>query len=676
MHSNTSPEIAGIVARLQKADEDYYTNSQPLIEDAVYDDLKERLHQLDPNHPQLKVVGHRPQNEMLSPVTHKIPMGSQNKASSKDEFIRWAETFPKGTFFCVTQKMDGCSIALDYVNGTLVRAATRGDGFVGEDITQNALKFKDLPKTSVKFDRRNPLGGADGWTGAPFTGSIRAEILLSTEDWKAVDPNIESNPRNLAGGIARRKSGEDSERITLCAFKAYNEDGSPLYPTEQDTLMSLHKQGFRVPDYWASEHIDQIWQYHLQTEKERPNLPFWIDGLVVSVDNIADQLALGATDQKPKGQIAVKFAPRCFKTIARKVILTVGHTGAIIPTLVFDPVRIDGTTVTNASLANWDKIEALDIAINDVINVYKAGDIIPQVMEVLERPANRIPIPRPDKCPACLTGDTGHKQTIDGEHSAAICCLNENCSAKLPGKIKRFVTSLDIKGLGDEIIDALVQTDEVTSVADIYVLPARERGFGCLRHLRVGEKRITLGANRAAAIVAQIEAKRELTLAEFLGSLGINGLGKRRVALIQESAPDKFDTLDKWFAGNLVTYAFEAGLPNLAKNINDQLQALKPLIQQFLANNITIKNTMTSTSNTTPATGSKSFCLTGALSMPRDHYIQLIQARGHTYKDGVSKGLDYLVMADPNSTSSKAEKARKLGTQCIGEAELEQILRQ
>lgn len=672
MHPSTTTTagIAGITARIIKADEYYYTKGQSFIEDAVYDSLKERLHQLDPDHAQLKTVGHRPQNEMLALVTHKIPMGSQNKAATREEFMAWINTLPEKTLLCATHKMDGGSIALNYVNGILVRAATRGDGFTGEDITQNILKVRDLPKTGVKFDPRNPLGGADGWVGLHFTGSIRAEVLLSTKDWKSVDPDLESNPRNLATGIARRKSGHQAEHLTLCAFKAFREDGSPLYPTEQDTILALQKQGFLIPDHRVSDDPSLIWEYIKSTEARRKNLPFWIDGIILSVDNIGTQTALGETNQRPKGQVAVKFEPRCHKTTARKVILTVGHTGAIIPTLEFDPVRIDGTTVTNATLSNWDKIETLDIALNDVINVYKAGDIIPQVMEVLERPANRIPITRPEKCPIC-GGIVGHKTTVAGEHSSAIYCHNHDCFAKLPGKIKRFVTSLDIKGLGDEIIDALVNTSEITSVADIYVLPARERAFGCLQNLAIGEKGITLGAKRAASIIVQIEARRELTIAELLGSLGIDGLGKRRVILIQEAASDKFDTLEKWLAGNLATHALEAGLPNLGKVINDQLQTLKPLIGQFLDHRVVIKS---STPPALKATGSKSFCLTGALSSPRDYYVQLIQAKGHTYKDGVSKGLDYLVMADPSSASSKAEKARKLGTTCISEIELMQIL--
>lgn len=659
-----------IAEQLRKADSAYYTTGNPIMEDAVYDALKEKIRRLDPDHTVLRTVGHKP-NEMLALVKHTIPMGSQNKATNYEEFIAWAKTLPSTGTLCLSYKMDGGSIALDYVGGNLVRAATRGDGFQGEDITQNALKFKNCPKTGLRFN--NVL----------FTGSIRAEILLSTEDWKTVDPDLESNPRNLAVGIARRKSGHQAEHITVCAFKAYQKNGEPLKPTESATYQALDEAGFKTPKnaayditwpksdipIWIQTHntLDTIWEFIKEAEKQRSTLPFWIDGVIVSVDDIKNQLAMGETDQRPKGQIAVKFEPRCFKTTARDIILTVGHTGAIIPTLVFDPVRIDGTTVSNASLSNWNKIAELNIAIGDTINVYKAGDIIPQVMEVLERPPHRKPIPKPQKCPVC-GGPAGHKTTVAGEQSAAIYCLNEDCPTKLPGKINRFITSLDIRGIGDEILEALINTKILKSPAELYTLRNNQTK---LAQLPIGEKGITLGAKRAATIIEEIKSRRELTIAELLGSLGIDGLGKRRVILVQEAAPDKFDTLEKWMDGNLAHHATEAGLPNLGKTINEHLMKLAPLIQQFLANGVTIKQT---TPPQPKAQNTKSFCLTGTLSKPRDHYIQLIQSKGHTYRDGVSKGLDYLVMADPSSASSKATKARKLGTQCISEAELLQIL--
>ncbi|OAM91771.1 NAD-dependent DNA ligase LigA [Termitidicoccus mucosus] len=665
MNSN----IEEIAAQIRNADLAYYNSDSAMLEDAAYDALKDRLRQLAPGHDVLKVVGAVP-SEMLAKAKHAIPMGSLDKAMNQDEFAAWIRNMGfQNQMLTVSMKMDGGSVALEYLNGRLIRAVTRGDGLIGEDITANARQFQNCPGEDVKI------------AGSPFTGFIRAEIMLLNEDWKKADPDFVSNPRNLGNGIARRKNGEQAELLSICAFRAHFEDGDVIAGTEADMLVLLEAAGFTVSP-WRRGNVGDAWRFYEETRAGRATLPFWIDGMVVKLDDVPAQISLGERDQRPKGQIAIKFPAEGARTVLRAVELTVGHTGAIIPTGKFDPVQLGGTSVSNALLCNWEVIRALDIAIGDTVVIYKAGDIIPKVMQVVTRPENRIPVSEPSACPVC-GGPVGRKKNVQGGESVMLYCLNDNCPAKLTGKIGRYLRSLNILGIGDEVLDALCKPGEgilpdmdagsrsvkLKSPADLYTLKDDPEFLECLP---LGDKKIRLGANRARKIIGEIEAKRELTLPEFLGSLGIDGLGKRRVALIQEAVPGRMDTLDDWLSGKLggAEFAGAAGVPNIGPVLNEALVANKSLIQEFLANGVVIK----ATAKKSEIPGAKSFCFTGASSVPRLQLKAMAEAKGHSVKDSVGKGLDYLVMADPHSTSSKAVKARNLGTKCINEAEFYTIL--
>jgi DNA ligase (NAD+) len=652
--------IEELANKIRNADLAYYNTGETLLEDAAYDALKDELQRLAPDHELLKTVGAAPP-EMLAKVPHSIPMGSLDKAMNKDEFTAWIEN--KGLqhqLLTASLKMDGGSLSLEYKNGRLARAVTRGDGLVGEDITANAQQFKNCPQTGVKIE------------GKPFTGFVRAEIILLTEDWKKIDPDLVSNPRNRGNGIARRKDGEQASLLNIYAFRAHFEDGSTIAASEADMLAALTKAGFAVAP-WHRGNANDAWNFYKENQLARPTLPYWIDGVVVKLDDIPTQTALGEHDQRPKGQIALKFPAEGAPTVLRSVELTVGHTGTIIPTGKFDPVQLGGTTVSSALLCNWEIIRALDIALGDTITVYKAGDIIPKIKEVTQRTANRIPIDQPATCPIC-GGPAGHKKNVHGEASTMLYCLNDDCPAKLSGKIDRYIRSLNILGIGDEVLDALCKQDETNpnpllrSPAGLYLLKNYQKQLAGI--LMGGKTR--LGEKRAKKILDEIEAKRELTLAEFLGSLGIEGLGKRRVALIQEAVPGQLDTLDDWLAGKLGNpeLAERAGVPNIGPILNEALIGKKHLIAEFLTNGVTIKTTQKQNIRT----DAKSFCFTGASSVPRKELQALVRSKGHIVKDDVSAGLTYLVLADPNSTSSKAVKARKLGTQCISETEFRDIM--
>jgi len=543
---------------------------------------------------------------------------------------------------------------LEYENGNLIRAVTRGDGFVGEDITANAQKFYDVPQSGVKLN------------GKLFTGFVRGEIILTNKLWAEADPDMLKNPRNLGNGICRRKNGENSDLLTIFAFRAHTPTGEEIADTEAEGMLLLQKMGFTVAKSLTGT-ADEVWEFFTSTLAIRATLPYWIDGIVVKVDNLLLQQEMGIRDNRPKGQIAIKFPAQGVTSTLLGIVLTVGHTGAIIPTGQFTPVEIGGTTVANALLCNWDVINDLDIAIHDEVTLYKAGDIIPKVLKVTARPENRILIPVPTHCPVCneaLSTKTNH----EGRVSSSLFCLNVTCPAKISGKLSHYITSLNILGIGDSVLDTLIQKMELTSLADIYLLHRRKEELAALK---MGSKGITLGEKRASKILSEIEAKTKLTIPELIGSLGIEGLGKRRVELVQQALPGEFDTVLDWTTGKLNVLAAQVGLPNTGARISADLEANKTLIDQLHANGVSI---IASAPKAVVKEGALRICITGALSQPRNYYTKLLEDKGHVFKDDVNKEVDYLVMADPSSGSSKAKKAAKLGIPCINEDKLLELL--
>jgi len=639
---------------IDKADDAYYTHGKSIMEDARYDKLMVELKALNPSDPRLVTVGSTVKDTILQKTKHTIPMGSQDKAMNQGEWESWLSNrkFQSYESFNVSLKMDGGSFSLEFKDGRLVAGISRGDGFVGEDVTANAINFKNVPRV-VKHNNK------------PFTGFVRGEVVLLNDDWLKVDPTQSSNPRNLAVGIARRKDGSQAEYLSFYAFRAFNNDGDTI--SNRETLMSedLEKMGFDVAPYAVGK-ADLVWKFYQDTQNKRSSLDFWIDGVVVKLDDITKQLALGESGGCPKGQIAIKFDAIGEETIVRGVTIQVGHTGAIVPVANFDPVRIGGTTVTNATLCNWEMIETLDVAIGDKVSVIKAGDIIPRIMEVTAKGKNRQIIPRPTKCPVC-GGKVGHRSNLSGEDSSVIYCLSTDCPAVITGKIDKYLSSLDIQGVGTNLIQSLVDDLGVKDPSDLYILSSKRNKLADI----VLSGKVRLGEKRADKFLDEIEKKRTITLSEFLGSLGIFGLGKRRVSLIQQNLPGQMDTLDDWFSDTLVKNAQKAGVKNMAQGIHDELVKQKSYIMKFIANGLVIGVPVPKAQL---KAGAFIFCITGALSKPKNFFQALIEAAGHGYTDTFSKTTTHLVAADPDSGSSKLEKAKKAGTKVINEADLLKIV--
>jgi DNA ligase (NAD+) len=638
---------------IDRADVAYYTTGNSIMEDAKYDQLKLELKFLNPDDIRLKLVGSSVRDTILKKTKHSIPMGSLSKSTSEQEFNDWLKNniFKTGIksdeLFHASYKMDGGSFSLTYKNGRLSEAISRGDGLIGEDITANAFKFKGLVKQISN----------------KFSGFVRGEVVLTTEDWNVVDPEQLSNPRNLATGISRRKDGLQSEYLTFYAFRAFDENGNPLGRTEAEMMECLDKLGFLTVKSFVG-YSDDVWKWYLAIQQSRNSLNYWIDGIVVKLNNIEKQLKLGESSNCPNGMVAIKFEAENVTTTLLEVSLQVGNSGVICPVATFEPVRIGGTTITNASLCNWNNIEMLDVCIGDKVSVCKSGDIIPRIMEVVEKGINRKLILLPVNCPVCNT-KLERKENITGAESTAIYCVNQQCSAIITGKIEKFVKSTDIQEIGTSLIEALVKDMGVKTPADLYLLHNREEELANL----ILSGKVRFGEKRTEKFLEEIEKKRTLSLSDFLGSLLIFGLGKRRVKLIQEAANGNLDTLENWFDDYLVKNASQCGVVNIAKRIHDDIVNQKDYILSFIKNGLVIETIQPKSKS-----GGLLYCITGKLSQPKEHFHNLIEKAGHSWTDTYTKSVTYLVAADKNSGSSKLKKAEKNGTTVIDENELVKMI--
>ena len=643
-----------------KAKHAYYYSGEPIMSDAEYDALEDELRQLDPNDLVLGLVGSSvPLDTMLTKARHAMPMGSQSKVNSADEFRAW---FVKNDVKAIhaSLKGDGASAAAYYRDGRLVQAISRGDGTIGEDITANALRFKGLPAWV-------------GNQGFEFTGSVRFEVILTVEDWTKIDPSRSKNPRNAGNGIMGRKNGMQSDYLTTFAFDLdETRDGlSVVFETEAHKSARMTELGFNVITYQIHDSAEDAIGYFQQIAQTRDALPIWIDGVVMKVDDIAKQRELGVTAGRPKGQVAWKFDSSGAETVLEGVVVSGGHTGGLYPTAQLRPVDIGGTTVSNASLANYDEIERLDVAIGDSVWVVKANDIIPKIICVTQRPSTRQPIPIPSACPFC-GGEVGRRRTTDGNDGVIIECRNPECPKKSTGKINRWISSLDILGIGDVVLESMIERFDLADAADLYLLHTRAVELAEL--VINADKDLRLGEKRTSSILSAIDATRALTLSRFLGSLGLDHLGKRRVELMIKAAGGALDTLDDWRSAKLrdPAIAILAGVPNIGAAIQDGIDAMGPVIDKLLTNGVVVQDVSPDGNSDELATPTQSVCISGKLpsGKKKADYEEPLREAGFALVDDVSKGLTYLVLADPTSSSSKSEKARKLNISIISEDEL------
>jgi DNA ligase (NAD+) len=625
---------------IQKYQASYY-NGEAEISDGEFDLLWEELKNLAPESEILKKVGAGPDVDGFPKARHLIPMGSQDKASNPQEFAEWAEKMglPAQTDILLTNKkneltkkilvqykMDGASLELQYEKGRLIRAVTRGDGIIGDEITANAWRMKGVVD---KLD-------------ISFTGGIRGEVIMTHDVWNKKYPS-KANCRNAANGLMRRKDGQGCEDLELIVYDAAASNDDNFFEDEIQKIAWLEKRNFNTTETKVFTTAQEIIMYRDEVSAGRENLPFDIDGLVVK-DNETDMADLRKA--RPEKQIAFKFELETAFSILREIEWS--ESGATYtPIGIVDPVRLAGTTVKRANLNNPDMIRTMGLKIGSVVSVVKRGEIIPKIegLAPVTQAIETEEIIFPEVCGGCRT-----KLTDAGTR---LYCPNTQCPKRLLHRLEKWVSVLDIRELGIKLVKQLFDKNRVQHIHDLYTLTADELA----EYDRMGEI-------SAAKVIHHIQTKRELSLAAFIAGFDLEGIAETTMEKITDAG---FNTLDKLRVASIIDLSAIYGLGEItATVIAEGLKECAGEIDAVLKTGI-ITIAKPSPKKTLPLRG-LSFCFTGEMkTMKRAEAEEKIKLLGAQTKSSVVKGLSYLVTNDPFSGSAKNKKARELGVKIIGE---------
>jgi len=618
------------LAKLLRTYKDAYYNATPLVSDAAYDALEDELRELDPGHELLKSVGAPAVVTAWEKARHAIPMGSLNKAVSEDELRAWAarcdELGKKARLpsiisdLFVTEKLDGLSLAVTYDKGQLADAITRGDGATGERILSNARRMKGVP----------------GKLKHPVSVTVRGEIILRLSDMKKAFPGA-ANPRNQASGTSKRFDGQGCEHLSVLFYDLDGED----HATETEKLERLVALGLGVPSASATDLDGAIALHREYAGRKRAKLDYEIDGLVVRANDVHAQHMLGELGNRPRAAIAFKFASQAKVTTLIDISWETGSSGRVSPVAVVEPVELAGAVVRRASLHTAANIAELGIGIGDAVLVSRRNDVIPYVEEVVTKKGK--PAKPPTRCATC-------KAALEkiGEYLA---CRNRACSALIAGRIENWIGAIGALDWGDKLIAQLVEAELVREPADLYKLKPEQ--------IAKLERRGLVIANK---VLDNLRAQLPLSLPKFLAALGIENFGLQTAKALVAAG---YDSLDKVQRAPLAELAALPGVgPAKARAVTEGMKQRKAEIARLLAAGVV----PVSRAAGGPLAG-KTFCFTGALARPRKELEQLVEGLGGTLLSGVTKELHYLVMADPQSGSSKSQKARQYGTECLDEAQ-------
>jgi len=593
-----------------------YYNGSGILSDDEYDALIYELSTLDKNNIVLNKIGAEPSKEWKK-ENHSYPLGSLNKVNTPNEMTDWLKSINQPVV--VMEKLDGLSIGCEYVNGKLVKSPLRGNGYEGEDILSNVLKMKGVVSN---------LGN--------FTGTLRGEIVLTKSDFNSHFKETK-NPRNTASGVCRRLDGEGSEHLTLIFYQMY---GDHNFTKESEILDYLKSNNINVPNYKicnTDKEVNQFWQDYQNSVRD--SLNWEIDGLVVVINDINVQNSLGEHNLRPKGKMAFKFANQFIKTTVKNITWTIGNSGRVTPICWVEPVNLLGSTVSKASVYNIAYINQLGLDIGAEVLICKANEIIPKIEKVVKSTGTIVNIPT--HCHEC-----NNKLEMQGEY---LTCTNvSSCPAHLTGRIENWVSELNLLEFGGSLISKLVDSGKVKDVSDLYLLSVED--LASLE--RMGEK----SAQKCFDI---LWSNIELPIDLLLGALSIPMIGRSTIKLVVASG---CDTLDKFYQASVEDFEKIDGLgPVKAKSLFDGLRNNKDLINRLLANGIEIKEKIQG------VLSGKSIAFTGEMVNKRAILEKMASDAGANVKNSVGKGLNFLVINDLNSTSSKAVNAKKFGTSLISE---------
>ncbi len=654
-------KIRALRNEIEKHDELYYRRADPELSDQEYDRLKSELETLEAAHPDF-VSDDSPTRrvgddlvEGFESYAHRLPMLSLDNTYSKDEFFAFVERVEKGlevdsTDFVVEPKIDGVAVNITYENGKLVRAVTRGNGTEGDDITANALFIDELPRE---------LRG----TGIPNLIEIRGEIYMRNDEFDRINAERSAagleefkNPRNLAAGtvkmldrneVARRKLNIVLYGLGFCQPE--------IVRSQSEFNQTLTDWGFPVGEQiWKTSGAEGAWQAIEELDSLRERFPYPTDGAVVKIDQLDQQDQLGKTSKAPRWAIAFKFAAEQAETVLEGITLQVGRTGVLTPVAELRPTQLAGTTVSRATLHNQEEMQRKDVRVGDSVIVEKAGEIIPAVVRVLfeKRPDSSVPFVFPKHCPEC----GAPTQQIEGE--VALRCLNPECPAQIKGRLQHFSSRqcMDIEGLGEAVVDQLVERSLVSSISDIYQLSYDQ--IASLEKFAEKSARNLMGAIEQSKTkdlwrlihglgIPQVGATAAKDLAKHFGSIDflreanvealveIDGIGEK-------TAQGIIGYFDSSVNATVVESLFERGMNPTAPEMIDSSQAILE---------------------------GMSFVITGTLpSMKRDEAKALIESKGGKVAGSVSKKTTFLLAGE--SAGSKLTKAESLGVKVLSEADL------
>lgn len=649
----TKNRIENLKNKLNHLSYMYYVKNTNEVSDFEYDMMMRELKLLEEEYPELKTkdspterIGGIAENQ-FEKVEHKIKMESLLDAFSFSEIIQFDDGIKKteGTqSYVVEPKIDGLSVSLEYVNGIFVKGSTRGDGNVGEDITQNLKTIKSIP---LKLSEPLPFLEVRGEVYMP-----KAVFLDLIKKNSKKGDKIFKNPRNAAAGSLRQKNPKITadRKLDIFIFNIQKIEGK-TFNSHKSTLDYLSTLGFKtIYSYNKFNNIEECIDELKRIGKIRDTLPFEIDGAVLKIDDLNVRTELGSTSKYPKWAIAFKYPPEEKETVIRNIEITVGRTGVLTPTAVFDPVYVSGSTVSRATLHNEDYIKEKDIRIGDTIKIRKAGDVIPEVACVINHNKNSKFFKMPEKCPSC------NEKAIKENGEAAIRCVNPNCPAQLYRNIVHFCSraAMDIDGLGDALIEKLISEKMITNIVDIYHLDYEK--------IAMFEK---MGKKSVQNLQNAIEASKNRDISKLIFALGIRNIGEKASLLLAE----KFKNIDNLKKADIESILEIDGFGEIMAqsiyqymNLNETEAILNGLKKCGLNWEYKEKNTSDSLSDLI-------FVITGSFeNISRAELSKLIEANGGKVSSSVSKKTDYLVLGE--KPGSKYDKALSLGIKILTENDI------
>ncbi len=646
-------------------DQLYHGKDKPEISDYEYDQLFNELLELEKNNsdldvsdsPSLRVGGLA--IAQFNKVSHRLPMLSLSNSYSPEDILDFDVRVKKflrddsAVEYFAELKLDGLSMELVYENGLLLRALTRGDGLVGEDVTHNIKTMKSIP---LKLKTKNP----------PKVFEVRGEVLIYKKDFLEMNAGYEeqghplfANPRNAAAGTVRQLDPKisASRPLKFVAYALGAVEGIQFLSHKQieETLSEFGLPTLKSEFVVCTQQISDVVDYYHRVEKIRASLDFDIDGIVVKVNSLALQEDLGLVARSPRWATAAKFKPTQAQTIIKEIQIQVGRTGALTPVAVMSPVKVGGVTITNATLHNQDEIDRKDVRIGDTVIIQRAGDVIPEVVSVILdlRPKNSKPFKIPDHCPSCGT------KAVKEVEDAVLRCPNPFCKAVVVESIKHFVSrrAMNVEKVGEKLIETFVTEGLVENFSDLYALKKDE----LLALERQGEKSVE-------NTLKSVSNSKKTTLARFIYALGIRFVGEQTAKLLaehyleieafmktQKEELEKVPEIGPKVSASILQWLSE---PRCQKEVKALLKA-------------GIQFEKSTRSSEGPLAG-KSFLVTGTLPVKRDEAHEFIESRGGKLLSGVSSKLSYLVVGE--DPGSKVEKAQSLGVATLSWEDLQKLV--